>query len=152
MSTIVDIERSPPSKFFPRLPVTAVRREVRIVHARPQEIAEAERRGYEAGIQDAKRQQDIEMSMPTMRQIAEEVAAKHGLASWKQLRSHRRNRPLVQARQECWWRCREETVHSFPAIGRFFGFDHTSVLMACRRHAESTIHARYAQEQESSCA
>lgn len=63
-----------------------------------------------------------------MQVIAEEVAAKHGLSSWKEFSSRRRGRSLVAARYECWWRCRHETPHNLPAIGRFFGFDHTTIL------------------------
>jgi len=69
-----------------------------------------------------------------MRAIAEEVAAKHGLTSWRELRSHRRNPRLCAAKREAWWRCRNETDHSYPAIGRFFGFDHTTILAAVRKY------------------
>jgi len=137
MSTASDVSQDYQSKFFPKLPVGLGWRSGQISQARRiREIAEAEQRGYERGMDEAKRRfvSETIISMPTMRQIAEEVAAKYGLASWRQLRSHRRNRPLVAAKHECWWRCREETTHSFPSIGRFFGFDHTTILAGARVH------------------
>ncbi len=73
----------------------------------------------------------------SMRQIAEEVAEKYEFSSWKQLRHHRRNRPLVQARHEAWWRCAEEIASTATDIGRFFGFDHSTVLHGIRRHQDS---------------
>lgn len=74
-----------------------------------------------------------------MQIIAEEVAMKHGLPSWKEFRSKRQGRKLVAARWECWWRCRNETENSLPAIGRFFGgFDHTTVLHGIRMHEKRT--------------
>lgn len=135
MSTASDVPAPYQSKFFPRLPVP-VRRgadQARLIR----KIATAERRGYERGLEEAKRRFETEaFYFPTMRKIAEEVAEKYGLKSWKQLRSHRRNRPLVIAKQELWWRCREETAYSLPSIGRFFGFDHTTILAGARRHDE----------------
>lgn len=130
MSVAFDVSPEYQSKFFPRLPAERVR-DNRLKRL----LSEAEQRGYERGIEEAKRRFNVESYyMPTMREIAEQVAAKHGLRHWKVLRSHRRNRPLVEAKQELWWRCREETAHSLPAIGRFFGFDHTTILMGTRRH------------------
>ena len=128
MSTAFDVDRYQ-SKFFPKLPMPRARPVVGLRLQR--QLAEAERRGYERGLEEAKRRYETDtFYFPTMRQIAEEVAVKYGLKSWKQLRSHRRNRPLVQAKHELWWRCREETTFSLPAIGRFFGFDVVAVSLA----------------------
>lgn len=136
MSAVFDISQPYESKHFPKRPISRGSRSRQLVKARlERDLLEAERRGYERGLDDAKRRFASEsVDMPTMRDIAEQVAAKYGLASWKQLRSHRRNRPLVNAKQELWWRCREETPHSLPTIGRFFGFDHTTIQKGTRRH------------------
>jgi Bacterial dnaA protein helix-turn-helix len=43
-------------------------------------------------------------------------------------------RPLVRARHALWAAVREELGWSFPAIGRCFGVDHTTVLLGIRTH------------------
>ncbi len=67
--------------------------------------------------------------------IALAVAKKHGL-KYSDLKSPRRLRELVNARQEAMWLIRRECpALSLPAIGRLFGGrDHTTVLHACRAH------------------
>ncbi len=136
MSTASDVSQDYQSKFFPKLPAGLGWHPRQVAQARlVRELAEAEQRGYERGLDEAKRRFSNEaIHTPTMREIAEQVAAKHGFPSWKQLRSHRHDRPLVRAKQECWWRCREETPHSLPTIGRFFGFDHTTILHGTKMH------------------
>ena len=68
--------------------------------------------------------------------IIEEVAAKHGYLV-TELKSPRRHRGLVLARQEAMWRCKMETNNSFPEIARALGGrDHTTILHGVRRHAE----------------
>lgn len=42
--------------------------------------------------------------------------------------SSRRAREICFVRHEIWYRCKTETPHSLPAIGKFFGRDHTTVL------------------------
>lgn len=69
----------------------------------------------------------------TMTQIIGEVADKHGITEF-QLKKRRRERPVVIARQEAMYRCAEETKFSLAAIGRFFGFDHTTVMHAIKAH------------------
>lgn len=76
-----------------------------------------------------------------MKDIAADVAERHGLTV-KDLTGRGRTRHLSHARFEAFWLCRQEKrsdgLHrwSLPAIGRFFGRDHTTVLHGCGRHEE----------------
>jgi hypothetical protein len=66
--------------------------------------------------------------------IAQEVCAKHGV-SFNDIMSPRRNREVVTARQEAFWRCRKETTLTLPQIGRFLGGkDHTTVLWGIKMY------------------
>ena len=77
---------------------------------------------------------------PKWKQIAREVGKKHGV-SLNELVSHRRSRPIVVARHEAFWRCRNETSLSYPQIGRLFGGrDHTTVLWGIRQHEKRIAH------------
>jgi hypothetical protein len=69
--------------------------------------------------------------------LAMAVAKKHGV-KYSDLKSPRRQKHLVMARQEAMWLIRKECPGlSLPAIGRLFGGkDHTTVLHACRVHAK----------------
>lgn len=70
----------------------------------------------------------------TMREIIKQVAAKHGVTV-TDIISERRPKPVVIARHEAMWRCKQETTNSLPAIGRAFGGrDHTTALAAIRKH------------------
>lgn len=72
---------------------------------------------------------------PTMREICREVADKHGI-SITDLCSDRHVPHLVIARDEAAYRCRFETRHSYPRIGRALGNrHHSTVIVAVRRHA-----------------
>ena len=71
----------------------------------------------------------------TMRAIAIQVAAKHGLTV-DEMRSDRRSRAVVVARHEAWWRSREETLNSLPQIGRYFNRDHSTIMHGIAMHAE----------------
>ncbi len=67
----------------------------------------------------------------TMVEICEQVARKHGLQSWRELKKRSRRKMFVRPRQEAMERCHRETDTSLVAIGRFFGgYDHTTVLHA----------------------
>ena len=68
----------------------------------------------------------------TMRQIAIEELEGSSY-TFNDLRSHRRYGDLCQIRHRIFWRCRNETHHSFPAIGRFFDRDHATVLYGVRK-------------------
>lgn len=73
--------------------------------------------------------------MQPMERIIAEVADKHGLTVLD-LKSQRRSRMIVVARQEAMYRCRHETGQSLTSIARRFGGrDHTTVVHGVRRHA-----------------
>ena len=64
------------------------------------------------------------------------VCVKYGLTR-AEVKSKRRTRNLIPARQEFCYRAVMETPASMPQIGRFLGGrDHTTVLHAARRHAD----------------
>lgn len=78
---------------------------------------------------------------PTMRAILDEVCAKHRLPV-REVTGERRHIPLVRARQEFMWRCRQVKSldggyrFTLPQIGRFLAVDHTTVLHGVRAHAK----------------
>lgn len=117
---------------------------VRLADQRERERQEAISAAWAEGFRAAERKyalapplagEDSEPIRPTLRQIAMEVAHKHNYRL-DDLLSARRHYRLNYARQEAFWRCRQETLHSLPEIGRFFHRDHTSVLHGIRRHEE----------------
>lgn len=68
------------------------------------------------------------------RAILDEVCAKHRITK-EQICSHQRNREIVAARFEAYYRLSTETTMSLPQIGRALGGkDHTSVLHGIRTH------------------
>lgn len=94
--------------------------------------------GFKAGLLGLpfEPEEGLETRRMTMRQICKEVAEKHGL-TMTEMRSRRRLRLLVVARQEAMWRCRQETLNSLPQIGAFLGgLDHTTVLHGARVHVK----------------
>ena len=68
-----------------------------------------------------------------MAKIAREVAYKYAVTV-NDIRSERRAPYLVAARHEVFWRCKTETENSYPAIGKFFRRDHTTVIAGVRKH------------------
>lgn len=72
---------------------------------------------------------------PSIRAIAEAVAAQHGL-SLTDLISPQRRRGITLARHEAMWEIRRQTSRTFPEIGRLFNRHHTTVLNACRVHQQ----------------
>lgn len=73
-------------------------------------------------------------SRPAWMKVAKEVATKHGVTV-KELRSARRDRVVVAARHEAFWRCSKDLAMTLPQIGRCFGDrDHTTVLHGVRMH------------------
>lgn len=72
---------------------------------------------------------------PTMRQIATEVAEKHGVRL-RDLTGRETGRIYVRARFEAMTRIRDELNFSLPQIGRFFNRDHTTVINALRRYPQ----------------
>lgn len=93
--------------------------------------------GYRAGMAAGRTEILPHIPPPTsMAAIANEVADKHGVSIFE-LKSVRKNRPSVLARQEFCFRCLYETSFSYGQIGHFLGGrDHTTILHAVRRHKE----------------
>lgn len=67
--------------------------------------------------------------------ILADVCSRHRISS-ADILSPRRFRNLVYARQEAWWLAYTQSEASYPAIGKFFNRDHTTVMFGIRRHAE----------------
>jgi chromosomal replication initiator protein len=65
--------------------------------------------------------------------IVHEVATAHGLPD-SAIYGYSRRAPVVRARDEASWRVRREMGWSLPKIGRLLRRDHTTVLVAIRRH------------------
>lgn len=64
--------------------------------------------------------------------IRDEVCMRRGV-SLSEIMSRNRVHRIAHARQEVMWLARE-AGKSTVEIGRFFGFDHTTVLHGCRAH------------------
>ncbi len=74
---------------------------------------------------------------PTTRAVIDDVCLKHAIDR-RDLLGPRRFRPFVAARNEAAYRLRQETSLSLPQIGRLLGSrDHTTIVHAVRRHAET---------------
>lgn len=69
----------------------------------------------------------------TMRQIAEDVASKHGL-TLADLKSRTAAHRISRRRHEAMAIMRATGRYSYPQIGRFFGMDHTSAIHGVRAH------------------
>jgi chromosomal replication initiator protein len=78
-----------------------------------------------------RRAPDAPMSV-VMGRIADTVARLFHLGTRNVLLSARRDKQTALARQLAMYVCREVTRASFPAIGQFFGRDHSTVVHACR--------------------
>lgn len=72
---------------------------------------------------------------PPGRRILAEVAEKRKVPLQDML-SNRRFLPIIEARQEAYYRLVTETSMGWAQIGRLIGKDHTTVLHGCRRYAE----------------
>ncbi len=84
--------------------------------------------------------QPIELPHGPKRQakrILAETAEKHGLKI-ECVIGPRRYPELVRCRREAAWLIARDTPLSLPQIGAILGKDHTTVLMAIRRHNEAT--------------
>ena len=68
--------------------------------------------------------------------IAQEVSVRHAI-SMEALFSMRRTRNLTMARREFFARATNETAFSLAAIGRFAGYDHTTVIHHNREYDRS---------------
>lgn len=69
----------------------------------------------------------------TMREIAQEVASKHG-CSLEEFKGARALHSIAHPRQEAMWRMREELGKSWGEIARFFNRDHTTIIHGYRAH------------------
>lgn len=81
----------------------------------------------------------------TMREIAEDVAARHGVTVVL-LRSPLRFRKLAWPRQEAMALMYAQGRYSHPQIGRYFGRDHTTVIYGVKAHAKRQEEARLAEQ------
>lgn len=104
---------------------------------------------YMVQIADEKQREN---AVITLREILEQTAKKYGLTV-NDLKSARRTRgALMQARFEFCWRCKRETLSSFPQIGRVLGGrDHTTIIHSVRkydamRHEVRTGERAYSQK------
>lgn len=66
------------------------------------------------------------------RQIIAEVAFKHDVTALD-IMSWRRG-SVIAARQEAWWRIRQETTMSIPQIGRLVQRDHSTLCWGMKQH------------------
>jgi chromosomal replication initiation ATPase DnaA len=100
-------------------------------------ISEQHMREYEesiAGLRKAKK----EGGKKSMRDIAKEVADKHGF-TLDDLMIRSRRQKLSIARHEAFYRMRYELNLSYPKIGSFFGMDHTSVMHGVYKHEGKSL-------------
>lgn len=70
--------------------------------------------------------------MTSMREIAEQVCAKHGVTV-ADIRGPFRPQKITRARHETFARIRRETTFSLPSIARWFHKDHTTVSYGVRK-------------------
>src|SRR5579871_941665 len=61
------------------------------------------------------------------------AAGAHYGVSLREINSSRRSRHVAFSRHMAMYLCRELTGHSYPALGRAFDRDHTSVMYAVER-------------------
>ncbi len=123
------------AKFFPQARPIVKAVVVRANREMAAGLAELKEERILRAIEKALRPMTDEPPFPSMLEISKEVAKKHGFKTWRELTVRRRSKEYVIPRQEAMWRCCKETDQSLPAIGRFFGgFDHTTVMHACRAH------------------
>jgi DnaA-like protein len=72
------------------------------------------------------------------RKIIAAVAEKHGQTYWDMI-GPKRSAPIARARQECFFRLREEAKLSWSEIGRLLGNrDHTTAWWGYRKHKNRT--------------
>lgn len=74
-------------------------------------------------------------SRSDMAAICERVASANRVGV-KNILKPGRARDTVKIRYEAMWRCRNELGASYPAIGKYFGCDHSTVIYGVRKHAK----------------
>lgn len=75
-------------------------------------------------------EEDLEPRYPTMAEIIRAVSVYYGV-SVHEIKSERRMRAVVHARQVAYYLGRELTLLSFPAMGNAINRDHTSCIHGC---------------------
>jgi hypothetical protein len=81
------------------------------------------------------------LATTSARALVVEVAKKHQL-NWRELVGSSRSQIVVRARNEAAFRLITEMGQSYNRAGRVLGDkDHTTILHACRRHAETSAEA-----------
>ncbi len=76
----------------------------------------------------------------SLHQVIALVAEASGIPR-RELLSSRRTKRTVEVRQAAMWLARQTSLHSYPAIGRVFRRDHTTVM-----HGVSRTEARMAAD------
>ena len=74
------------------------------------------------------------------------VAHKHGLNP-SMVQNGGRQKHLVAARHEIWWRIRTEFNYSFPRIARFARKDHSTIIHAVQTFSSKMLDSQEAQVQ-----
>lgn len=81
----------------------------------------------------AHRAERLMREQPTELDIAEQVAERHGVTV-AEIMGPARGGGVPTARAEIWWRCRTQLGSSYAHLGRLFARDHTTILVAVRKH------------------
>jgi hypothetical protein len=68
------------------------------------------------------------------------------------IQSEGRNKRLVAARHELWWRVRTELNYSFPRIARLAHRDHSTIIYAVQTFAAKALDSKEAQVQSAKTA
>lgn len=74
------------------------------------------------------------------------VARKHGIDA-ELIQGHLRDRKIVAARHELWWRVKTEFNYSYSRIARLAHRDHTTVMYAVQMFASKMLDSQEAQVQ-----
>ena len=93
----------------------------------------------------------MDASLPSMRDIASDVAGRFGYRL-TDLTGVSRKQDVSIVRHMAMYLIYETGRYSYPQIGRFFNRDHTTVIHACRRHTErlSTVAPKDGRDELSS--
>lgn len=79
------------------------------------------------------------------------IAKKHGIDA-ALIQSEGRNKRLVAARHELWWRVRTELNYSFPRIARLAHRDHSTIIHAVQSFSAKALDSKEAQVQSAKTA
>lgn len=129
-------------RFQPRLSIKELRergKEQLAEWVREQDEAKIKRDEAKAARREARLIELQERSESCLERIALETAKKYEEydVTLSDLFSIRRDVVTVLAKHECYWRAKQETSWSLPAIGRYFGGrDHTTILHGVRKYGK----------------